>query len=128
MTVLFVDDDQDDVDLFCEALKEIDKSIICLTAHNGIQALKILTADLFEVPDYIFLDINMPLMDGIQCLEQIRKENRLKDINVTMYTTSKDPREYRRCIELGADYLVKPANYSTLLSMLKERLGSYSDQ
>lgn len=124
MTVLLVDDDQDDVDLFCEALKEVDKSIICLTAHNGVQALSILSADLFETPDYIFLDINMPLMNGIQCLEKIRKEDRLRDVNVTMYTTSKDQKEYHRCLELGADFLVKPSNYSTLISVLKKRLGS----
>jgi CheY-like chemotaxis protein len=124
MTVLLVDDDQDDVDLFCEALKEVDKSIICLTAHNGIQALSILDADLFETPDFIFLDINMPLMNGIQCLEKIRKADRLKDIHVTMYTTSKDQREYHRCIELGADFLVKPSNYTTLIAVLKKRFDS----
>ena len=123
MTVLLVDDDQDDVDLFCEAIKEVDKSIICLVAHNGIEALKILDADLIEVPDHIFLDITMPLMNGIECLEKIRSAERSAHIVVTMYSTSKNYQEYHRCLELGADYLVKPSTYSSLIATLKQRLN-----
>jgi CheY-like chemotaxis protein len=124
MTVLLVDDDQDDVDLFFEALKEIDKSIIPLAAYNGVEALNILDGDLIEVPDYIFLDINMPVMTGLEVLQNIRGKEKFQNTPVTMYTTSSNPKDMLRCKELGAEYLIKPATYSTLISTLQQRLNA----
>lgn len=123
MTVLFIDDDQDDIDLFFEALRHVDKSIIALAAHNGIEAFKILNADLFSPPDHIFLDINMPLMNGLEFLKRLRAEKRFSGIPVTMYTTSTSNKDIQQCQELGADYMVKPSTYSNLLNSLKERFG-----
>jgi CheY-like chemotaxis protein len=121
MTLMLVDDDQDDIDLFSEALREIDSSIVLLTALNGEDALKILESDIFEKPDLVFLDLNMPVMNGLECLRAIK--SRLKvPIPVTIYTTSQNPVDYSRCIELGADFLSKPHNFATLTSLLKQKL------
>lgn len=118
---MLVDDDQDDIDLFSEAIREIDSSIVLLTALNGEDALKILESDIFEKPDLVFLDLNMPVMSGLDCLRAIK--SRLKTpVPVTIYTTSQNPLDYSRCIELGADFLSKPNNFSTLRSALKQKL------
>jgi CheY-like chemotaxis protein len=121
MTLMLVDDDQDDIDLFSEAIREIDSSIVLLTALNGEDALKILESDIFEKPDLVFLDLNMPVMNGLDCLRAIK--TRLKvPIPVTIYTTSQNPADHYRCLELGADFLSKPHNFATLTNVLKQKL------
>ena len=62
-TVFIVDDDQDDREIFIEAIAEIDKSFNCITAENGEEAIRKLHAGVF-VPNFIFLDLNMPRMYG----------------------------------------------------------------
>lgn len=69
MVILAVDDDPEDFEFFTEAVMDIDKSIVVLTATNGQQALDLLN-NLIIAPDFIFLDINMPVMDGRKCLGQ----------------------------------------------------------
>ena len=64
MVVLNVDDDHEDREFFCDALREIDPSVVCLIAASGMEALALLQ-DRDALPDYIFLDINMPMMDGL---------------------------------------------------------------
>jgi CheY-like chemotaxis protein len=71
MQCLLVDDDLDDQEIFLMTLEKINKNIKCLTANNGVEALSLLTQNSF-VPDYIFLDVNMPKMNGIECLRSIK--------------------------------------------------------
>ncbi len=68
--ILLADDDMDDTEMFCEALADIDESIICHCAVNGSDALRILDG-LKELPSVIFLDLNMPLMNGWDCLTHL---------------------------------------------------------
>ncbi|HEX8040870.1 MAG TPA: response regulator, partial [Chryseosolibacter sp.] len=107
-------DDQEDRDFFCEALKEIDPSIVCLMAGSGFEAVAMLQSHM-PVPDLIFLDINMPMMDGKQCLRKIKSIPELESIPVIMYSTSTNTREIRECYKLGAvDFLIKPYSYEKL--------------
>ena len=118
MIVLNVDDDSEDRDFFCEALREIDPSIICLIAGSGMEALSLLQHQ-DPLPDYIFLDINMPMMDGKQCLKALKSISHLQTIPVIMYSTSTDTREIRECYRLGAeDFLIKPHSYEKLVNDL----------
>lgn len=118
MVILNVDDDQEDREFFCMALREIDHSAICLTAGSGIEALAILRNQT-PLPDYIFLDINMPMMDGKQCLKELKSIPELKDLPVIMYSTSTDTKEIKECYRLGAeDFLIKPNNYGKLVNDL----------
>lgn len=120
MNVLYVDDDAEDKEFFVEALKEIDSSIFCNTASNGLEALDYLTQKQ-NLPSCIFLDINMPLMDGKTCLAEIKKETRLTNIPVVMYSTTSDTNQIRECYKLGAfDFLIKP----NTLQKLSEDLTS----
>src|SRR5215216_7180747 len=100
------DDDADDQEIFKEALSEIDKSIRCLTASSGEEALSKLTGGLKPLPDYIFLDLNMPRMDGLQCLTEIKKIKILKNIPVIIYSTSSAQKDVEETRKLGADYFI----------------------
>lgn len=118
MIVLNVDDDQEDREFFCDALREIDPTIVCLVAGSGMDALSLLKKQTAH-PDYIFLDINMPLMDGKQCLKALKTIPEFQDIPVIMYSTSTDSDEIRECYSLGAeDFLIKPHSYEKLVNDL----------
>ncbi len=120
--VLYADDDADDVELFQEILREIDRSILFLYAADGLQALKVLR-EAIVLPDIVFLDINMPLINGKECLMEIRRDEYLKKLPVVMYSTSSTENEVVRCLELGAsDYLCKATNSAKLRQDLESIL------
>src|SRR5688572_25878857 len=102
MIILYVDDDPEDIEIFIEAVKEADRSIKCLIAQNGKQAMDILHADL--LPDFIFLDINMPVINGRVILMEIRKDKKFKDIPVVMYSTTMNPVEIEEYKQMGANH------------------------
>ena len=70
---LLIDDDLDDQEIFSLCLKHIDDNVQCRVANNGIDALNILSKDQEYTPDVIFLDINMPKMNGLACLEKLKE-------------------------------------------------------
>lgn len=109
--VLYVEDDEEDVLIFKELLNDIDPSIKYLHAKNGKEALALLD-NLVIQPDYIFLDINMPIMDGQGFLTEMKKDSRFQSIPVVMYTTSTRPDDKKLFTGLGAkEYIVKPSSY-----------------
>jgi CheY-like chemotaxis protein len=123
MLVLFVDDDADDYDIFCEAVSLSVPNAKTLRANDGYSAL-VLLEELVVAPDYIFLDINMPVMNGKEFLSLIKKDQRLKDIPVIMYTTSSEEREKATFQKMGASaYIVKPTDFTTLVSVLQSSMA-----
>jgi CheY-like chemotaxis protein len=117
---LLVDDDLDDTGLFSEALNEVDPAIICYVEHNGKAALDKLDSKEFERPDIIFVDINMPGMNGWQCLAELKKDDRYKNIPVIMYSTSSYSGDADKAIEMGAlCFFTKPSDYNLLKDILK---------
>ena len=119
MLILIADDDSEDVEIFCDALTEIDPAIECIQVENGEAVMRLLTKTPVELPDFIFLDINMPRMNGKECLAEIKKNEVLKKIPVVMYSTSSDKRDMDACREMGADgYVVKPGDFKGLIGSL----------
>ncbi|HYF33035.1 MAG TPA: response regulator [Chitinophagaceae bacterium] len=115
---LLADDDNDDMQLFCEALESVDPSVICYCAVNGLEVLDILSRE--EKPDLIFLDVNMPGMNGWQCLKAIKEIEAYKHIPVFMYSTSAHQREVDIALNLGAMcFFTKPHKFSELKSILQ---------
>ena len=114
MIILVVDDDIDDLLFFTDALVEIDPQIECVAAVNGIEALKKL-GTMPVRPDYIFLDLNMPKMNGKQCLKHIKNNPLLQSIPVIIYSTSRLQDDMDEVRELGATaFLIKPNKFQQL--------------
>ena len=112
---MIVDDDEDDVELFCDALKDIDGELQCVSASNGEDALIKLNNGDTALPDYIFLDLNMPRLNGKQCLKRLKMDSKLRDIPVIIYTTSKLREDMEETRQLGAvHFLTKPNKLNDL--------------
>lgn len=118
LKLLIVDDDEDDRYLFSRALKNVGVSFSLISAENATEALNLLRNDLPSTPDIIFLDINMPGMDGIECLAEIKRIRGLEAVKVIMLTTSNQESDIARCSALGADYWVKPNTTAALAARL----------
>lgn len=115
------DDDPDDQELFLEALQLIDNRSECETAFNGQEALQKLLHGRKPLPDFIFLDLNMPGMNGTQCLAEIKKHETLQHIPVIIYSTSSDNKDIEDTLQYGAAYfLQKPNRFEELLVSLKK--------
>ena len=122
---LLADDDEDDRRFFLEALKSIDPSIDCITAKNGKEALTLLQNDFFAVPDVVFLDLNMPLMNGLKCLEEIKKIPNLADVRVVLYSTTSEKTFEEQSKKAGAyAFFVKPTRTAELADYLRRLIFS----
>ena len=121
--ILVVDDDADDQFIFIDAINEIAMDIECLTANNGLEALAHLN-DTVPQPSIIFLDLNMPLMNGFECLGRIKNDENLKKIPVVIISTSDSPLDKKRTKELGAEiFLTKTPDFNRLKSTLIDILN-----
>lgn len=127
--VLFiVDDDEDDIKLFVEAVNSIDKNMGCFKAKNGEDALARLD-ELHMLPDVIFLDLNMPGMNGRETLEHLKKSERYKNIPVVIYSTSSSEQDKAETKKLGAsDYLTKPDSFTDLCIQLARTIRVQSEK
>jgi CheY-like chemotaxis protein len=106
--ILYIDDDADDHEIFCEVVSSINPSITCHTAFSAEEALAALS-DMVILPDYVFLDLNMPTMSGKQFLEHVRKDERLGQLQVVIYSTSDSHKDKVDCERLGAiTFITKP--------------------
>jgi CheY-like chemotaxis protein len=121
MRILMIDDDHDDQTLFCEAIKLISPNIACLLANNGQEALTILENTL-SLPSVIFLDINMPVMDGRETLTRIRSTVRLRLIPIFIYSTSSNAAEIKKFLALGVNYIVKPNSFDKVVHAISKAL------
>jgi DNA-binding NtrC family response regulator len=127
LKLLIIEDDADDRWLFQEAIKEINSSINCVFAKDGLYALEMLNDPEFILPDYIFLDLRMPRISGKRCLAEIKSTDKLKNIPVLIYTTSTDVKESEELKDLGAAHFIsKPHSpeeiYYILTVVLEEQL------
>lgn len=121
-TFMIIDDDEDDRFFFNEALTNILSSTICLEANNGEEALKLLRK--YELlPHFIFLDVNMPRMDGHECLKHLKEDEKLKHIPVIMYSTSFSEESINEFHKLGAlGFLNKPTDINKLPAQIIEAI------
>ncbi|THU40249.1 response regulator [Niastella caeni] len=121
------DDDQDDKELFEEALRNIDNHIEFHTAPNGKELINQLFTANVE-PEIIFLDINMPELDGWESLKKIQQDDRLRTIPVVMYSTSAMVLDGNKAIKAGAVcYLEKPPSFIKLKDFLEKIIVSSKD-
>ncbi len=123
---LLIDDDNDDRELFSEALAKVDPVIVCDLAADAEEALHKLDTKEFDAPDIIFLDINLPIMTGWQFLTNLKSKEQYKDIPVIMYSTSNNQRDKDIARNLGAlCFITKPSAFNKLQNTL-DVIVSYS--
>lgn len=112
---LLVDDDPDDHDIFLMAIKKLPAPIEFDWATNGREAIEKLNSYGERLPDFIFLDLNMHIMNGIECLFEIKKIPRVSEIPVIIYSTTLNERIIYETLQLGAfDHIEKPKNLKLL--------------
>jgi len=117
---LIADDDSDDVSIFCEALYRIAPEMKCYKVENGREVFKFLSEPAIGKPDFIFLDINMPIMNGWECLKRLKSNSELSDIPAIMYSTSSAKKDIDQAYSLGASlFLTKPENFEELCKILE---------
>jgi CheY-like chemotaxis protein len=117
---LIIDDDQDDKELFCEAIKAIDEEIDCYSETIGRKALEKLNSKKLEKPDVIFMDVNMPLLNGWECLSLLKANQEYKEIPVVVYSTSAETEDVNKARKLGAlCYFKKPSDFKGLKESLQ---------
>jgi CheY-like chemotaxis protein len=122
--LFIIDDDSEDQEIFMEAVREVDDSIQCFASTGGEDALEQLEREIIVLPDLIFLDLNMPKLNGKQILQQIKSKNSLKCIPVIMYSTSFAPRDIEEIDRLGAAFhLLKPSRFDDLCRSLRDILS-----
>lgn len=123
MNIVLADDDEDDRDILKEAFEELNIHSEVHTVEDGVQLMNYLKAPETQLPEILFLDLNMPLKNGLECLEDIRNNPALKDIIVIIYSTSKSEEHVEETFEKGANaYLTKPNDFETLKKVLTKVL------
>lgn len=115
--IVLIDDDEDDIDVFKEVVyNEIDLPIEVITGRNGLDCLKLLKE---ITPDIVFLDINMPIMGGIECLKIIKDDDELKHVPIVIYSTTTNKQEIEAVKKLGAYFLSKPISFKNSIPPLQ---------
>lgn len=118
--ILLIDNDEDELEIFTAALNEVPVPCDCMWVQSAEHAIKLLHN--FS-PDYIFIDYNMPKIDGLQCLESIKKIDTIKNVPVILYSNYINDENNQKAISLGAyACLKKPGLIRTLVRKLKEIL------
>jgi CheY-like chemotaxis protein len=116
--VVLIDNDEDDQEIFILALKKLNKPMMLKSFYNGQDALEYLRTG-ETIPLWIFVDMNMPLMSGKECLIEIRKISSLDESDVYIYSTAASPGMPDEVFKLGGkDFLLKPVEFKKLVNLL----------
>ncbi len=121
LLILLADDDEGDRLLFTEAFLELKIKTIVETVNNGVELMQWLNEKQGQLPHLLFLDLNMPLKNGLACLKEIRSNEKLKNIPVAIYSTSDNEMEMEETFRNGANvYITKPSDFNILKQVLEK--------
>ncbi len=111
-SIIIADDDEDDIIFLENSLKNLNPSVEILKVRNGLKLMMLMNK---HKPDVLFLDINMPVKNGIECLKELKEQNKLDKTRVVIYSTSNNLTEIEQCYNLGANfYFIKPVELTNL--------------
>lgn len=124
MRIYLIDDDHEDHDIFEMALDETNLQVELKCFDNSVEGLEILKAtDTADLPDFVFLDLNMPKVNGKECLQDLSNRGIIGVLKVIVYSTSSNAYDISESKALGAyDYLIKPSSFQVLVDSLKRLL------
>ncbi|MDR3681387.1 MAG: response regulator [Flavipsychrobacter sp.] len=116
---LLIEDDLDDQEIFLMCLEKVCEDVECTTMNDGVSAISMLRSNPEYVPDYIFIDVNMPKMTGIECLRILKQMEKLMNARIYMYSTTAEGLALEESKKLQAsDFFIKPSNISALEEQL----------
>lgn len=119
--VLLADDDFDDCDFFSEVFAAHFPDIKLSISNDGGKLMEHLNRPPDPTADLVFLDLNMPVLTGLQCLAQIREDTLLKNNIVIIFTTSSHPDDIEQLYAMGANYFItKPSNYNDMEKLINK--------
>ncbi|WP_149275660.1 response regulator [Pareuzebyella sediminis] len=122
--IALVDDDAEDREIFKGVCNDLDLDLMILCFENGRTLLSYLTMPDSDIPAMLFLDINMPVMNGFEVLQELRSKPTFDDLCVIMYSTSTSDADIMEAKRLGADcFLKKPSNYRRLTEIMQRMLN-----
>lgn len=123
LQILLADDDEDDCLFFKEALDELPVAAHLTIAQNGEQLMQLLTNSTEQLPNVLFLDLNMPRKSGYECLSEIKSNQKLRQLPVIILSTSFEPAIADLLYKNGAKACIrKPADFSTLKQVIQQAL------
>ncbi|MGV9004304.1 response regulator [Flavobacterium sp.] len=121
ITITLADDDEDDRVFFKDAFDELKINTNVTTCNDGVELMEYLLKPETIVPNILFLDLNMPRKNGFECLLEIRKDKKFKDVAIAIYSTSSSEEDIENTFVHGANiYIKKPSDFSTLKKVLSE--------
>lgn len=124
--IYLADDDKEDREFLLEALDEIPLRTQVTQFNNGVDLMDKLFSDVV-LPDVIFLDLYMPIMDGFECLTDIRNFAKFANIHVIVYSTTYRQREVNQLKEDGANqFIQKSTSFKTLKTLIHKSLCNTS--
>ena len=127
--LLLADDDSDDCLFFQEALDELPIQSILTTVNDGVELMAYLTQTTSKLPKALFLDLNMPLKSGFECLSEIKLIENLKQLPVIIFSTSFDTKVIDSLYANGASYYIrKPGEFDSLKKVINQAISLVDTQ
>ena len=121
LNILLADDDGDDYLFFKEVLEDLQVSANLTVVNNGDQLMQTLTNKDSKLPHLLFLDLNMPRKNGLECLLEIKRDKNLNQIPVIIFSTSFQKNMVDLLYKSGAQYYIrKPADFSGLKTIIQQ--------
>lgn len=121
MHIILADDDEDDRLFFTDAFEELKINTKVRTYNDGAELMDYLNSDDAVLPEILFLDLNMPKKNGIECLEEIKNNPKLANIAIAIYSTSSSEEHIEETFVKGANiYIKKPSDFGALKKVLSD--------
>ena len=119
--IILADDDEDDRLFFTDAFSELKINTKVQTYNDGVELMNYLNSDEAILPQVLFLDLNMPKKNGIECLHEIKSNKKFDDIAIAIYSTSSSEEYIEETFVSGANiYIKKPNDFDTLKKVLSD--------
>lgn len=119
--IILADDDADDRLFFTDAFNEIKIKTKVNTFNDGVELMDYLNSEESILPQILFLDLNMPKKNGIECLHEIKANSKFDDIAIAIYSTSSSEEHIEETFVNGANiYIKKPNDFETLKKILSD--------
>ncbi|MEO5776500.1 MAG: response regulator [Flavobacterium sp.] len=119
--IILADDDEDDRLLFTDAFEELRINTKVNTFNDGVELMDYLNSPDAVLPNVLFLDLNMPKKNGIECLYEIKQDDRFSEIAIAIFSTSSSEEHIEETFIQGANiYIKKPSDFATLKKVLSD--------